>query len=72
MKLSAYIRSKLFRFLEPEIEAAISDRLNVFHEGLIDRDQISPPHPASCIVYSSQADKKRSKPSLRLVSSSHQ
>lgn len=46
-----------------EIETMITSRLTIFHDALIERDQISPPSAASRIVYGEE----RSKPKLEVV-----
>ena len=46
-----------------EIEAIITNRLVDFHEGLIERDQISPPSAESMIVRGTE----RPKPKLEIV-----
>ena len=46
-----------------EIEAMITNRIVVFHNALIERDQISPPSAASRIVYGEE----KPKPKLEIV-----
>lgn len=67
MNILNHITSLLYKLLEPRIEAAITDRLVAYHEGLIERGQISDSDPRSRVVYSSEAYNEQSKPSLRLV-----
>ena len=33
----------LWRLLEPKIQALVTERLVIYHEGLVERGQISPP-----------------------------
>lgn len=58
---------ELFELIKPLLEAYVTDRIVIFHNALIERDQISPPSAASRFAYGEE----RPKPNLTVVTPHH-